>query len=63
MVFTIDSLNHRSSPPLKSIDHILAAVRKFSKSLPRIKDHGIYAYALDGEVQGKCKGITNRLLL
>lgn len=62
VLFTVDSLNHRSSPPLKSIDHLIAALRKFSQSLPRLKDHHIYSYAIDGEKMSKCKGIVSRLL-
>ena len=62
VLFTADSLTGRSTPPLKSIDHAIAALREFAQSLPRLCDHGVYRYALNGQCMSRCPGIRNRLL-
>ena len=63
VLFTLDSLNNHSTPPLKSIDQTIAALRKFSGSLPRLQDHSIYSYALNGRCVEQCEGIVSRLLM
>ncbi|MBP5345724.1 MAG: hypothetical protein J6Y99_05890 [Bacteroidales bacterium] len=62
LLFTADSLNGSSSPPLKSIDYIHAALRQFSRDLAELRDHSIYRYALNGKHLDKCDGIINRIL-
>ena len=59
MLFTVDSLNRNSTPPLKAIDHTIAAIREFSATAP--KSSG-YCYALNDKRMEKCNGIKNRLL-
>ena len=59
VIFTVDSLNKNSTPPLKAIDHAIATIRDFSKTAPKSKD---YYYALNGKSMEKCTGIKNRLL-
>ncbi len=59
VIFTVDSLNKNSTPPLKAIDHAIATIRDFSKTAPKSKD---YHYALNGKIMTKCTGIKNRLL-
>lgn len=62
VLFTIDSLNGNSTPPLKAIDHVNAAIRKFSQSAARSNDSSDYFYALNAKRMEKCTGIKNRLL-
>ena len=59
VLFTVDSLNRNSTPPLKAIDHTIAAIRDFSKTATRRSD---YYYALNAKRMEKCTGIKNRLL-
>lgn len=59
VLFTVDSLNRNSTPPLKAIDHTIAAIRDFSKTAPKRSD---YHYALNAKRMEKCTGIKNRLL-
>lgn len=61
VLFTVDSLNGHSSPPLKSIEQMTATLRSFSRWTLRISDHSSYSYALNGELMDKCNGIKNRL--
>ncbi len=61
-LFTIDSLNNHSSPPLKAIEHTIASVRKFSRSVPKHISSNIYCYAINGKRLLECGGIKNRLL-
>ena len=46
VLFTVDSLNRNSTPPIKAIDHVIAAIRKFSGSASRYND-ATYYYALN----------------
>lgn len=62
LLFTADSLNGSSSSPLKSIDYINAALRKFSRDLSELRDHSIYSYALNGKRMERCEEIKNRIL-
>ena len=62
VLFTVDSLNHNSTPPLKAIDHVLATIRKFSKGASRSNDAADYFYALNNKCMERCTGIKNRLL-
>jgi hypothetical protein len=62
VLFTVDSLNGNSTPPLKAIDHSIATIRDFSKSAPNLSNPSIYSYALNGKRMDKCMGIKNRLL-
>lgn len=59
VLFTVDSLNKNSTPPLKAIDHAIATIREFSKTASKNSN---YFYALNGERKEKCMGINNRLL-
>ena len=59
VLFTIDSLNKNSTPPLKAIDHAVATIRNFSETAPNNND---YFYALNGKRMEKCSSIRNRLL-
>ena len=59
VIFTVDSLNKNSTPPLKAIDHAIATIRDFSETAPRSND---YRYGLNGKSMAKCTGIKNRLL-
>ena len=63
-LFTESSLNGRSTPPLDAIDHTLATLRNFSKSLQYLPDssHKTYLYAVNGEVKDKCLSLRNRLV-
>lgn len=63
VMFTEDSLNGRSSAPLKSMNQIVSALRDFSNSLssPRT-NHNSYYYAVDGQWMEKCFAIRNRLI-
>lgn len=62
VLFTEDSLDNHSSPPLKSIEQIVSTLRSFSQRLPNILDHSIYSYAMNGRCLETCTGIKNRLL-
>lgn len=63
-LFTESSLNGRSTPPLDAINHTLATLRKFSKSLTYLPEsaHSTYLYAVNGKVMDKCLSIRNRLI-
>ena len=63
VLFTEDSLNHRSSPPLESMQQTIFALRDFSKMLlsPSLK-HTFYSYAVNGNRMEKCLAIRNRLI-
>lgn len=61
-LFTVDSLNHNSTPPLKAIDHVIAAIRKFSRIASRSSEATDYFYALNDKRMERCTGIKNRLL-
>ena len=63
VLFTEESLNGRSSAPLKSADQIVSTLRNFSNSLssPRTS-HDSYYYAVNGEWMEKCIAIRNRLI-
>lgn len=63
-LFTESSLNGRSTPPLDAIDHTLATLRNFSKSLQYLPEssHRTYFYAVNGEVKDKCLSLRNRLV-
>lgn len=63
VLFTQESLNGRSSAPLKSMNQIVSALRDFSNSLssPRT-NHNSYYYAVDGQWMEKCIAIRNRLI-
>lgn len=63
VMFTQESLNGRSSAPLKSMNQIVSALREFSNSLssPYTK-HDCYYYAVNGEWMEKCISIRNRLI-
>lgn len=62
VLFTLDSLNKHSSPPLKSIDQILDVLRSFSQWTLRTTDHTLYRYALNDRIQPRCTGIKNRII-
>lgn len=62
VLFTIDSLNSNSTPPLKAIDHLMATIREFSQTASRSDDSSNYFYALNVKQMEKCTGIKNRLL-
>ena len=63
VLFTQESLNGRSSAPLKSMNQIVSALREFSNSLssPRT-NHASYYYAVDGQWMERCITIRNRLI-
>lgn len=63
VLFTQESLNGRSSAPLKSMNQIVSALREFSNSLssPRT-NHNSYYYAVDGQWMERCITIRNRLI-
>ena len=63
-LFTESSLNKKSTPPLDAINHTLATLRKFSKSLSYLPEasHSTYLYAVDGTRMDKCFSIRNRLI-
>lgn len=63
VLFTEDSINHHSSPPLKSMQQITTALRDFSQSLmkPSMK-HELYSYAVNGRSLDRCIAIRNRLI-
>lgn len=58
----VDSLNKNSTPPLKAIDHVIAAIRKFSRIASRSTEADDYFYALNDKRMERCSGIKNRLL-
>ena len=62
VLFTVDSLNQNSTPPIKAIDHVVATIRKFSQIAARSVDSSDYFYALNGKRMERCTGIKNRLL-
>ena len=63
-LFTESSLNGQSTPPLDAINHTLATLRKFSKSLVHLPEssHSTYCYAVNGKRMEKCLSIRNRLI-
>ena len=63
-LFTVSSLNGKSTPPLDAINQPLATLRKFSKSLTYLPEsaHRTYQYAVDGKQMEKCLSIRNRLI-
>ena len=63
-LFTESSLNGNSTPPLDAIEHTLATLRKFSKSLTYLPEsaHSTYLYAVNGKRMDKCLSIRNRLI-
>lgn len=63
VLFTEDSLNRRSTAPLKSMEQIISTLRDFSNSLssPYYK-HDSYYYAVNGQWMEKCICIRNRLI-
>lgn len=63
-LFTESSLNGNSTPPLDAINHTLATLRKFSKSLSYLPEsaHNTYLYAVNGKRMDKCLSIRNRLI-
>ena len=63
-LFTESSLNGNSTPPLDAIEHTLATLRKFSKSLKYLPGsaNSTYLYAVNGKRMDKCLSIRNRLL-
>ena len=61
-LFTESSLNGISTPPKKVIDQTIATIRDFSKSLPRLHDHSVYYYAVNGKRMERCVAIRNRLI-
>ena len=62
VLFTEDSFDNNSSPPLRSIEQILSSLRMFSQRLPRLCDHNVYSYAMNEKQFKICNGIKNRLL-
>ena len=62
VLFTEDSINHHSSPPLKSIEQVTTVLREFSRNLHNLLDHTVYCYAVNGQRMDECKGIRNRLI-
>ena len=61
-LFTESSLNGTTTPPFKVIDQTINDIRDFSKSLSRLSDHSVYAYAVNGKRMERCIAIRNRLL-
>ena len=63
-LFTESSLNGNSTPPVDAIEHTLATLRKFSKSLTYLPEssHSTYLYAVNGKQMDKCLSIRNRLI-
>lgn len=62
VLFTEESINGRSSAPLKTMSQTISALRAFHDSIPKLKDHGTYRYAINGKTMEKCDGIKNRLI-
>lgn len=61
-LFTESSINGTTTPPLKVIEQTMDAFRDFSKSLSKLSDHSVYAYAVNGKRMERCIAIRNRLL-
>lgn len=61
-LFTLNSLNGKSTPPLKSINQIIRTLRSFSKYIATLTNHSVYFYAVNGKRMDRCYGIKNRLL-
>ena len=63
VLFTQESLNGRSSAPLKSMRQIISALRDFSNTLSSpYTNHNSYYYAVNGQWKEKCIAIRNRLI-
>ncbi|MBR1682015.1 MAG: hypothetical protein IJ767_05705 [Bacteroidaceae bacterium] len=62
VLFTVDSLNGHSTPPLKSIEQMTAALRSFSHWTRNLMDHSAYCYAVNGERMERCRGVRNRMV-
>lgn len=62
VLFTVDSLNGHSTPPLKSINQMASALRDFSRWIHSISDHSLYHYAVNGEWFERCWRIKNRMI-
>jgi len=63
VLFTEDSINKRSSAPLKSMQQITKALKSFSDSLKSPSmNHNSYSYAINGQRKDQCLTITNRLI-
>lgn len=63
-LFTENSLDGQSTPPLDAINQTITTLRDFSKSLPHLpeSEHSKYLYAVDGKRMEKCLSIRNRLI-
>lgn len=63
-LFTENSLDGQSTPPLDAINQTITTLRHFSKSLPHLpeSEHNKYLYAVDGKRIEKCLSIRNRLI-
>lgn len=61
-LFTESSLNGKSTPPLEAINQTISTLREFSESLPRLTDHSVYRYAVNGKCMERCMAIRNRLI-
>lgn len=63
-LFTENSLDGQSTPPLDAINQTITTLRDFSKSLPHLpeSEHCKYLYSVDGKRMEKCLSIRNRLL-
>lgn len=63
-LFTENSLDGQSTPPLDAINQTITTLRRFSKSLPHLpeSEHSKYLYAVDGKHMEKCLSIRNRLV-
>lgn len=62
VLFTLDSLNGHSTPPLKSITQITSALHQFSRWALQVDNNGLYNYALNGEWLERCEGMKNRII-
>lgn len=61
-LFTVSSLNGKSTPPLKSIEQNIRTLRSFSQHIFTLSDHTVYFYAVNGKRMERCMGIRNRLI-
>ena len=63
-LFTENSLDGQSTPPLDAINQTITTLRRFSKSLPHLpeSEHSKYLYAVDGKHMEKCPSIRNHLI-
>lgn len=63
-LFTENSLNGYSTPPLDAIDQTLKTLRNFSKELPHLPEsaHQTYLYAVNGKCMERCFCLRSRLL-